>query len=71
MFSRTLETDGVSDRVLVAMDQGEGSRTIPVFGVFSDGAELVDAYSGETGTVTKGEISFEAGYDLVLLSERQ
>jgi hypothetical protein len=53
------------------MDHVEGTKTIPAFGVFPDGAELVDAYSGETGTVTNGEISFEAGFDLVLLSERQ
>ncbi len=71
MFSRSLETDGVSARVLVAMDQGEGTKTIPVFGVFPDAAELVDAYSGETGMVTNGEITLEAGLDLVLLSERQ
>jgi len=69
MFSRTLETEGFSDRVLVAMDLPEGEKTIPVFGVFPDGAELVDAYSGETGTVTNGEITFETDYDLVLLGE--
>lgn len=69
MFSRTLETEGISDRVLVAMDQGEGTKTIPVFGVFPDGAELVDAYSGETGTVTNAEIKLETDYGLVLLGE--
>ena len=44
--------DGAMDRVLVAMDQGEGEKTIPVFGVFPEGTELVDAYSGTAATVT-------------------
>jgi alpha-amylase len=71
IFSRTLETDELFDRVLVAMDQGEGSKTIPVFGAFPDGTELMDAYSGETGTVTNGEISLVTESGLVLLSERR
>jgi alpha-amylase len=71
IFSRTLETDRLSDRVLVAMDQGDGSKTIPVFGAFPDGTELTDAYSGETGTVRNGEISLVTESALVLLSERR
>jgi len=71
IFSRTLETAGVSDRVLVAMDQDAGRKTIPVFGVFPDGTELADGYSGATGRVTNGAISLTTGYDLVLLSERR
>jgi len=71
IFSRTLETGARSDRVLVAMDQGEGSKTIPVFGVFPDGTQLVDSYSGEAGTVTNGEISLVTESGLVLLSERR
>ncbi len=71
IFSRTLEADGRVDRVLVAMDQGAGSKTIPVFGVFLDGVELIDAYSGEMGTVTDGEISLVTPSGLVLLGERR
>jgi len=71
IFSRTLEADGRVDRVLVAMDQGEGAKTIPVFGVFRDGTELVDAYSGERGTVASGRISLTSAFGLVLLSERR
>ncbi len=62
---------GHADRVVVALDQGAGSKTIPVFEVFPDGAELIDAYSGQTGTVTNGEISLDSPYGLVLLSERR
>jgi alpha-amylase len=70
IFCRTLETDELFDRVLVAMDQGEGFKTIPVFGTFPDGTELIDAYSGQTATVTNGEISLVTESGLVLLSGR-
>ncbi len=71
IFSRTLERDGRVDRVLVALDQGAGAKSIPVFGVFPDGAALADAYSGQSGTVANGTISLDTPYDLVLLSERR
>jgi len=71
IFSRTLETEELSDRVLVAMGQATGAKTIPVFGVFPEGAELMDAYSGEMGRVTDGEVSLVTEYGLVLLSERR
>jgi alpha-amylase len=72
IFSRTLERNGlVVDRVLVAMDQGEGTKSIPVFGVFPDGTELLDSYSGVTGTVTDEKISLTTPFGLVLLSERR
>ena len=70
IFSRTLETNGRLDRVLVAMDQGVGAKNIPVFGVFPDGTELSDAYSGARGTVRDGKISLTTSFGLVLLSDR-
>ena len=69
IFSRTLDAAGVHDRVIVALDQPPGAKTIPVFGVFPDGTRLVDAYSGERGTVTNGRVSLTTGFDLVLLGE--
>jgi alpha-amylase len=71
IFSRTLDADGLHDRVVVAIDQGEGAKTIPVFGVFPDGTELVDAYSGAGGTVRDGRISLTTAFGLVLLGERR
>ena len=70
IFGRVLETERLSDRVLVALGQREGTKTIPVFGVFGDGAELTDAYSGATGRVTNGEITLTTDYGTLLLSER-
>ncbi len=69
VFSRTLEVNGRGDRVVVAMDQGEAEKTIPVAGIFPDGTRLHDAYSGVSGTVKKGTISLTTRYGLVLLSE--
>jgi alpha-amylase len=69
IFSRSLEIGGRLDRVLVAMDQGEGAKRIPVFGVFPDGTKLVEAYSGVAGTVENGRVSLTTGSGLVLLAE--
>lgn len=69
IFSRTLEVGGHVDRVVVAMDQAPGAKTIPVVGVFPDGTELVDGYSGMQGIVRNGVISLLTQFDLVLLSE--
>ena len=69
IFSRTLEYDGRADRVLVAMNQREGAKSIPVFGVFADGSELLDAYSGAFGTVRNGLVTLERGSELVLLAQ--
>jgi alpha-amylase len=69
IFSRTLESGGISDRVLVALDQPVGAKTIPVFGVFKDGTELVDGYSGAIGRVTNGSISITTAFEVVLLSQ--
>jgi alpha-amylase len=63
VFSRTLD----HDRVIVAMDQGTGMKTIPVLGVFPDGTELEDAYSGARGTVRNGRIALTTPAGLVLL----
>ena len=69
IFSRTLTADGISDRVLVAMAQGEGTKAIPVFDVFPDGTELVDGYSGVRGRVNNGSIQLTTPFTLVLLGE--
>jgi alpha-amylase len=70
IFSRTLESGGRVDQVLVAMDQGKGAKTIPVFGVFPDGTGLLDAYSGARGTVKNGTVSLTTESGLVLLAKR-
>ena len=69
IFSRTLEFGGKLDRVLVAMDQGKGDKTVPVFGLFPEGTEVRDSYSGVSGEVRGGAITLKTTSDLVLLAE--
>jgi alpha-amylase len=71
IFSRVLETGSSIDRVLVAMDLARGDKTIPVFGVFAEGTELVEAYSGVSGVVKNGKVSLTTASSLVLLAERR
>jgi alpha-amylase len=68
IFSRTLGTGGAADRVLVALDQGDGEKTIPVFALFPEGSELVDAYSGVRAMVRNDSVSLTTPSGLVLLS---
>lgn len=68
IFSRTLQADGVDDRVLVALDLAAGDKTVPVFDLFPDGTELLDTYSGTRGRVANGSITFTTPYGLLLLS---
>jgi alpha-amylase len=70
IFGRILAMEGLSDRVLVALDLSAGPKTLPAFDVFVDGTDLVDTYSGATATVADGEIALDTPYTIVLLSER-
>ena len=67
VFSRTLDAGDLHDRVVVAMDQPLGVKRIAVAGVFPDGTDLTDGYSGERATVRDGVVSLNTGYGLVLL----
>ena len=70
IFTRSLETAGGTDQVLVAMDQGRGAKKVRVFGVFPEGARLVDAYSGVEAAVVSDTASLTTAWPLVLLAER-
>ena len=67
VFSRSLDLGGSSDRVIVALDLDAGPKTVFVYGLFPEGTELTDAYSGQTATVTGGEVTLDTPFDLVLL----
>jgi alpha-amylase len=67
IFSRTLG----DDRVVVALDQPGGAKTISVFDVFPEGTEVVDEYSGVKGRVVGGKVSLTTPAGLVLLSSRE
>ena len=54
----------------VGMDLETGTQSLEVQGVFEDGQELYDYYSGKEATVTKGKVSVETEAGLVLLGAR-
>lgn len=64
VFARTLDTD----TVIVALDQPEGEKAIPVGGLFPDGAALVDAYTGTVTKVQGGKAVLRTPATLVLLA---
>ena len=70
IFSRILVTDYVDDRVVVALDQPRGPKTVSLFGTFPEGTVLTDEYSGVTDAVKNGEVSLDTPFDLVLLGVR-
>jgi alpha-amylase len=69
VFGRTLEAAGRTDRVVVALDQPVGAKTVPVGSVFADGTRLVDGYSGTRTMVRNGSATLTTPYAVVLLAE--
>ncbi len=70
VFSRILDAPGVHDRVIVALDQPMGYKTVHVDNVFPDGREVVDEYSGAIHLVRNHAVSFTTDFPLLLLAER-
>jgi alpha-amylase len=69
VFKRTYEKNGVTDRVVVALDLPlERAVPISVAGVFMDGQTVRDWYSGRTAVVTAGKVQFEAGSPVALIA---
>jgi alpha-amylase len=71
IFRRTLDSDGVSDAVLVAIDVASGRKTIPVYKTFPDGTVLKDYYSGRQVTVSNGQVVMESPFTMVLLGKNR
>jgi alpha-amylase len=68
VFSRILtDAEGGEDRVVVALDAGNGTVRVPVGDVFQEGVLVRDAYSGRTGVVSEGAVSVETRSGVILL----
>mgnify|MGYP002713014969 CR=1 FL=1 len=67
VFSRTLNTDNLTDQVVVVLDKTNGP--VDVSSVFADGVELKDYYSGAVATVKDGKVSFDTAQDILLIGE--
>lgn len=69
VFKRTYEKDGVTDRVVVALDLPQDRKVaIPVAGVFSDGQTVRDWYTGKTAMVAGGKVQFELRAPVALIA---
>ena len=68
-FSRKYETEDQLDVVVVALDAEQGEKEISVEGIFEDGTELKDGYSGKSAVVKGGKLVIDTAYDIVLLAE--
>jgi alpha-amylase len=69
-FKRTYEKDGVTDRVVVALDlPRERAVPISVAGVFTDGQTVRDWYSGQRAVVAGGKVSFDAAVPVALIAQ--
>jgi alpha-amylase len=70
VFKRTYDKDGVSDKVVVALDlPTDKSTTINLHGVFANGQRVTDYYSGKTAVVHGGSVNFGTKNALVLIGQ--
>ncbi|RJG15463.1 alpha-amylase family glycosyl hydrolase [Massilia cavernae] len=70
-FARTLERNGVKDKVVVALDVAAGKpAAIPVAGVFADGDKVRDHYTGKTAVVSNGRAQFDGVGSVVLIGQQ-
>ena len=69
LFKRTYQKEDYKDQVLVGLDLEKGEKSIDVSGLFENGMELIDYYSGKSVKVTGGKVIVNSSYDMVLLGK--
>ena len=69
LFSRTLEGEAETDKVVVALELPTGPKEVPLFETFPDGTRLKDYYSGQTLRVRSGKVSLDSPFGIVLLGK--
>lgn len=67
IFKRTLNTGGISDAVVVGLDLAKGAKMVEVEGIFPDGTNVQDFYSGAQLKVTGGKVVVDSEYTVILL----
>jgi alpha-amylase len=68
-FKRTYEKDGVTDRVVIALDLPRGQAVpLSVAGVFTDGQTVREWYSGQSAVVANGKVQFAAPGPVALIA---
>ncbi|WP_108803457.1 alpha-amylase family glycosyl hydrolase [Aquimarina sp. Aq107] len=69
-FKREYDKNGFQDKALVYTgNDNDFTGVLDVFGMWEDGTELQDYFSGSLGTVTNGTVSFGTSFGLVLIGE--
>ena len=69
VFTRSYTKGDFNDKVLVGIGLEKGKKSIDVAGIFDEGLELKDYYSGVKMQVSEGKISLDSDFDLVLVGE--
>ncbi len=67
VFKRTYTIGDQEDAVVIGLDLEARAKKIPVEGVFPDGTELIDGYSGVKVTVRNGTAAFRSDATIALL----
>lgn len=69
LFQRKYVSDTFSDLAVVGLDWPKGKKEITVQGIFSDGTELTDYYSGQKIEVRAGKVVLDTPHTIVLLGK--
>ena len=67
VFSRKYSFDGQQDKVVIGLNLEPGTKRFKVEGIFADGAEIIDSYSGAKTVVKNGFVSFHSDEKIALL----
>lgn len=60
-----------ADKVVIGLDLPEGMKEVPVEGVFEEGIEVKDFYSGLRARVKGGSVNLNTSYNIILLEENE
>ncbi|HEX9151427.1 MAG TPA: alpha-amylase, partial [Flavobacterium sp.] len=69
-FSRTFTKGDYFDSVVIGLDLPLGKKEITVGSVFKNGIKVRDGYSGKTGIVSDGKVSFDTNFSLLLIENQ-
>ena len=58
-----------NDKVVIGLDLKPGLKEVSVQGIFENGMELRDGYSGKKVTVENEKVSIDSGLSIVLLEQ--
>jgi alpha-amylase len=69
VFSRTFSNGEYADQVVIGLELNKGKKEIPVGTIFKNGRKIKDSYSGKTAIVSKGKVTIDSDFDIVLIEK--